>query len=114
MVSQTGRGAVLPKELAVITPVTYTKVAGSPFTLTSAWQKVVTTDSSVRGLRLMPIAGATVYDIEWISVAAAASAPTDTYGDPVLGGEEFLGGLPIGDIYLKSATGQIALVSTGA
>jgi hypothetical protein len=94
-------------------PLTYTRVFG-PAALTSAWQKVVTTTASTKGLRVAPLATATTFDIEWISVAAGASAPNDTYGEPVLGGEDFAAGLPIGDIYLKSATGQVAIVKTGA
>jgi hypothetical protein len=95
-------------------PLTYTAVAGSPFTLTSAWQKVAATTSSTKGLRIAPLASTTTYDIEWVAVPANAGAPTDTYGEPVLGGEDFAAGLPIGDIYLKSATGQVAIVKTGA
>lgn len=94
-------------------PLTYTQVAGSPFTLTSAWAKVATTTTATRGLRLAPIASASVYDIEWVSVTAGAAAPTDVYGEPVLGGEDFPAGLPIGDIYCKSASGQKLIVKTG-
>ncbi len=93
---------------------TYTTASGSPFALTPAWQKVAATAAATRALRIAPIAGATTYDIEWVAVAAGASAPTDTYGEPVLGGEDFASGVPIGDIYLKSATGQTAIVRTGA
>lgn len=96
-------------------PLTYTKVGGSPFTLAAGvWTKVATTDISTKGLRIAPIASTSVYDIEWVSVAAGAAAPTDTYGEPILAGETFGDGLPIGDIYLRSASGQIAIVKTGA
>lgn len=95
-------------------PLTYTKAAGTPFTLTSSWQKVVTTVPATRALRISPIATQTAYDIEWVSVAAGAGIPTDAFGEPVLGGEDFAGGVPIGDIYLKSVSGQVAIVKTGA
>lgn len=94
-------------------PVTYTKVAGSPFTLSSSWNKVATVSSATRGLRIAGIAAATVFDIEWVAVAANSPAPTDTYGEPVFGGEDFVTGVPIGDVYLKSASGQIATVKIG-
>lgn len=94
-------------------PVTFTTVSGSPFTLTSAWVKVVTTTSATKALHVSPIATASVYDIEWVAVTAGAGVPTDTFGEPILGGEDFSSGLPIGDIYLKSATGQVAIVRTG-
>ncbi len=93
---------------------TFTTVAGSPFTLTAAWAKVATTTNATKGLHIAPIAAATVFDIEWAVVAANASAPTDTYGEPIQGGENFLDGIPIGDIYCKSTTGQIAIVRAGA
>ena len=60
-----------------------------------------------------PVADAAIFDIEWVAVTAGAAAPADTYGEPVLGGEDFAGGIPLGDIYLKSATGQKAVVRTG-
>lgn len=95
-------------------PLTYTSVAGSPFTLTANWQKVVTTNKNTKGLRISPLASATTFDIEWISVAAGSTTPTDAVGEPIMGGEDFAGGVPIGDIYLKSASGQTAIVKIGA
>ena len=94
-------------------PVAYANATGSPFTLTSAWAKVCTTTSGTKALRIAPIGTATAYDIEWAAVTAGAAAPTDTYGEAIQGGEDFAGGIPIGDIYLKSATGQIAVVREG-
>lgn len=95
-------------------PISYGPVVGSPFTLTSAWQKVATTTAATKALILAPIVGASAYDIEWVSVAAGAAAPTDTYGEGVLAGEDFsTRPAPIGDIYLKSATGQLAIVKVG-
>ena len=87
---------------------------GRVFTLTPSWQKVITTAASAKGLRIAPLASATTYDIEWVAVPANAAAPTDTYGEPILGGEDFAAGVPIGDIYLKSASGQVAIVKQGA
>lgn len=95
-------------------PLTFSNVAGSPFTLTAAWAKVATTTANTKGLTIAPVYDATAYDIEWAVVTAGASAPVDTYGVPIQGGEDFAAGLPIGDIYLKSATGQKAVVRTGA
>lgn len=97
-----------------ISPLVYTEVTGSPFTLTSSWAKVATTTGATSGLRIASIAGASTYDIEWCAVPAGATAPSLTYGEPIQGGEDFIGGLPIGDVYLKSASGQKATVKTGA
>lgn len=99
-------------EFNAASPRVYTEVAGSPFILTNSWQLVTTTTSATMGLRIAPIASATTFDIEWCSTQSGT--PTVTYGEPVLGGEDFLSGLPIGLIYLKSASGQIATVKTGA
>ena len=86
-------------------------MAGSPFTLTSAWQKVCTTSAGVtKALRMAAIATAQTYDIEWVAVPAGSSAPTDTWGEPILAGEDFQSIFPIGDIYMKSASGQVAVV----
>lgn len=103
-----------PHHHPVPVPLAFTQVAGSPFTLTSSWVKVATTTTATRGLRIAPVPSATDFDIEWISVTADASAPTDTNGEPIFGGEDFAGGIPVGDIYLKSASGQIVIVKTGA
>lgn len=94
-------------------PLTYSAVVGSPVTLTAAWQKVCTTTAATRGLRIAPLVSATTFDIEWVSVPAGAAAPTDTVGEPAFAGEDFGAGLPIGDLYLKSATGQVAIVKLG-
>ncbi len=94
---------------------TYSHVVGSPFTLTSAWVKVATTTADTKSLILSSVVGAGSYDIEWVSVPAGASAPTDTYGEGIQAGEDFATrAIPIGDIYLKSAAGNIAIVKTGA
>ena len=93
---------------------TYALAAGSPFTLTSSWVKVVTTTAATKGLVVAPLAAAANFDIEWTSVTAGAAAPTDLYGVPVGYGDTFPDGLPIGDVYLKSATGMIATVRVGS
>jgi hypothetical protein len=95
-------------------PLTFTLVAGSPFNLTSSWTKVATTTAATKGLIVAPSANASAFDIEWTSVTAGAAAPTDLYGVPVGYGETFADGLPIGDVYLKSATGMVATVRTGS
>lgn len=93
-------------------PLTYTAAfAGA---LTASWQKVTTTTAATKGLRIAPIAAATAYDIEWVAVPAGSAAPTDVYGEQTGGGEDFAAGLPIGDIYLRSASLQVAVVKTGA
>jgi hypothetical protein len=103
-------------EVAAMTraPLSYSNVAGSPFTLTASWTKVATTTAATRALRIAPLADAPLFDIEWVAVAAGSAAPSDPCGEPVLGGEDFSTGLPLGDIYLKSASGQKAIVRTGA
>ena len=107
--------ALLGSLLTVRRPLTFTKVFG-PVALTANWQKVATTTAATRGLRISPLATATTFDIEWVSVAEGATAPdltSDPTGEPVFGGEDFPAGIPIGDIYLKSASGQTVTVKTG-
>ena len=89
---------------------TFTQVVDSPFTLTVAWQKVCTTTAATLGLRLGVPPNPSAYDIEWAAVAAVAAAPTSAIGEGVLAGEDFASGLPIGDIYCKSASGQQLIV----
>jgi hypothetical protein len=74
---------------------------------------VATTTKTTKGLRISPAVSASAYDIELTTVAAGAAAPTDAIGEPVLGGEDFASGLPVGDLYLKSASGQQAIVKIG-
>jgi hypothetical protein len=109
-----GDGSHAEVMTAARAPVGFSNAAGSPFTLTASWAKVATTTGATRGLRIAPLADAAVFDIEWVAVAAGAAAPSDTYGEPVLGGEDFASGIPLGDIYLKSASGQKAVVRVGA
>ncbi|WP_075216070.1 hypothetical protein [Mongoliimonas terrestris] len=94
-------------------PVTLTEVAGSPFALTPSWQKVTTTTTADKALAIWPLADASAYDIEVAYVPAGSAAPTKPRGRPILAGEDFPGGMPLGDIYLKSATSQSAGVEKG-
>lgn len=91
-------------------PKLFVQVEGSPFALTTNWQKVFTTTAATRSLRLgvPPIPSA--YDIEWVSVPTGSAAPVGGIGEGVLAGEDFLAGIPLGDIYCKSATSQTLIV----
>jgi hypothetical protein len=93
--------------------VSYANAPGSPFTLSSAWTKVATTDATTKALRVGNICTATIFDIEWASVPAGAAAPADANGEAVLGGEDFDSGVPLGDVYLRSPSGQTAIVRVG-
>lgn len=110
---RTGNGDLSVGVVPERVPVSYASVPGSPFTLGPGWQRVATTSATTRALRVSPLAGAVTYDIEWTSVPAGDDMPTDAHGEPIMGGEDFLGGIPLGDVYLKSATGQIAIVRIG-
>ena len=77
--------------------------------LTATYQKVATTTSSTSALRMSAACNASAYDIEFTVVAAGAAAPTTT-GQALLGGEDFLAGIPVGDIYARSATLQKLIV----
>jgi hypothetical protein len=52
---------------------------------------------------------ATVYDIEFQVVAAGGGAPS-TSGMALLAGDSFSDGVPVGDIYARSATAQKLIV----
>ncbi len=77
--------------------------------LTSTYQLITTTTTSTRSLRMSAACNATAYDIEYQVVAAGASAPTTT-GQALLAGDDFLAGIPVGDIYARSATAQKLIV----
>lgn len=102
----TDQSAILTTSAAKSFP----QVAGSPFTLTASWQKVCTTTAATLGLRLGIPPNPSAYDIEWASVPAGAAAPTDAIGEAVMAGEDFASGLPIGDIFARSATLQKLIV----
>lgn len=77
--------------------------------LTASYQKVVTTTTGTRALRMSSGVSATAYDIEYQVVAAGAAAPT-TAGMVLLAGDDFPAGIPVGDIYARSATAQRLIV----
>ena len=86
---------------------TFTEVFNG--SLTSSYQKVATTTSSTSALRMSCACNASAYDIEFTVVAAGAAAPT-TPGQALLAGEDFATGIPVGDIYARSATAQKLIV----
>lgn len=88
-------------------PQTYTEDWNAA--LTSSYQKVATTTTATKSLRMSAACNATAYDIEYQVVAAGGAAPTLT-GQALLAGEDFLAGIPIGDIYARSATAQRLIV----
>jgi hypothetical protein len=77
--------------------------------LTSTYQKVATTTTATKSLRMSAACNATAYDIEYQVVAAGAAAPTTT-GQALLAGDDFAAGIPVGDIYARSATAQKLIV----
>lgn len=77
--------------------------------LTSNYQKVATTTTATKSLRMSAACNATAYDIEYQVVASGAAAPTTT-GQALLAGDDFLAGIPVGDIYARSATAQKLIV----
>ncbi|GBU16853.1 MULTISPECIES: hypothetical protein [Methylobacterium] len=80
------------------------------------WTKVATVTKSTRALRIGMPGSASVFDVEWVSVPAGDPAPSNSlpYGEAILGGEDFPAGLPLGDIYARSASGAAVIVKTGA
>lgn len=88
-------------------PMAYTE----PFNqaLTASYQYICTTTTETKALRMSCACNATAYDIEYQAVAAGGAAPTTT-GMPLLAGEDFLAGIPVGDIYARSATAQKLIV----
>lgn len=77
--------------------------------LTAAYQLVATTTTATKSLRMSCACNATAYDIEYAVVTAGAAAPTAN-GQALLAGEDFLAGIPVGDIYARSATAQKLIV----
>ena len=57
--------------------------------LTSSYQKVATTTTATKSLRMSAACNATAYDIEYQVVASGAAAPTTT-GQALLAGDDFL------------------------
>jgi len=77
--------------------------------LTSSYQKVATTTTATKSLRMSAACNASAYDIEYQVVASGATAPTTT-GQALLAGDDFAAGIPVGDIYARSATAQKLIV----
>ena len=77
--------------------------------LTASYQKVATTTAATKMLRMSAACNATAYDIEFQVVTAGAAAPSTT-GMALLAGDDFPLGIPIGDIYARSASLQKLIV----
>ena len=88
----------------------YTKDNTGTTALTASWALVKTTTTATKALRMSAACNAATYDIEYTVVTAGASAPTDTRGQALLAGEDFLAGIPVGDIYARSATAQTLII----
>lgn len=88
----------------------YTKDNTGTTALTASWAKVITTTTATKALRMSAACNTTTYDIEYTVVTASASAPTDTRGQALLAGDDFLAGIPVGDIYARSATAQTLII----
>ena len=86
---------------------TYTETFNN--SLTATYQKVATTSAATKSLRMSCASNATAYDIEYQVVVAGGAAPTAN-GMSLLAGEDFAVGIPIGDIYARSATNQRLIV----
>lgn len=89
---------------------TYTKDNTGTTPLTATWALVKTTTTATKALRMSAACNAATYDIEYTVVTAGASAPTDTRGQSLLAGDDFLAGIPVGDIYARSATLQTLII----
>jgi len=81
-----------------------------PFVLTSSWQKVLTVDNGTLAVRMSGASDSSYWDIEYTVVPEGDSAPTIANGLALLASEDFSGGIPIGDIYAKSVSGQTLIV----
>ena len=88
----------------------YTKDNTGATALTASWALVKTTTTATKALRMSAACNTTTYDIEYTVVTAGASAPTDTRGQALLAGDDFLAGIPVGDIYARSATAQTLII----
>ena len=89
---------------------TYTKDNTGTTALTASWALVKTTTTATQALRMSAACNATTYDIEYTVVTAGDAAPTDTRGQALLAGEDFLAGIPVGDIYARSASLQTLII----
>ena len=77
--------------------------------LTASYQIVATTTAATKMLRMSAACNATAYDIEFQVVTAGGAAPSTT-GMALLAGDDFPLGIPIGDIYARSASLQKLIV----
>lgn len=105
ILTTTSKADPLPVTTAL--PVTYTENFNAA--LTGTYQKVVTTTTETKALRMSANCSASAYDIEYQVVAAGAAAPT-TSGVALLAGDDFLAGIPVGDIYVRSLSLQKLIV----
>ena len=87
---------------------TYTPI--DPFTLTSSWQKVLTVDENTLAVRMSGASDSEYWDIEYTVVPEGDPIPTISNGLALLASEDFSGGIPVGDIYAKSVSGQTLIV----
>ena len=88
----------------------YTKDNTGTTPLTASWALVKTTTTATKALRMSCACNATIFDIEYTVVTVGASAPTDARGQALLAGEDFLAGIPVGDIYARSASFQTLII----
>lgn len=88
----------------------YTKDNTGTTPLTASWVLVKTTTTATKSLRMSAACDATAYDIEYTVVTAGAGTPTDTQGQALLAGDDFLAGIPVGDIYARSASLQTLII----
>ena len=88
----------------------YTKDNTGDTALTASWAKVITTTTATKALRMSAACNTTTYDIEYTVVKEGEEAPTDTRGQALLAGDDFLAGIPVGDIYARSATAQTLII----
>ncbi len=88
----------------------YTKETTGTAPLTASWAKVTTTTTATKALKMSAACNTSIYDIEYTVVTAGASAPTDARGQALLAGEDFLAGIPVGDIYARSASFQTLII----
>ena len=88
----------------------YTKDKTGTTPLTASWALVKTTTTATKALRMSCACNATIFDIEYTVVTAGASPPTDTRGQALLAGDDFLAGIPVGDIYARSASTQTLVI----
>jgi hypothetical protein len=83
-------------------------------TLTSTWALIVPANAAREFLHIQPVT--TFYDAYWSSDASLAGGSVAA-GFPVLAGEDFQyaeGAAPKGDVYMRSANGEMVNIREGA